>query len=232
MIVDLFNEKKARFEKKFLITEISKSEAESIIKLNLFLFSEIFYERRVNNIYLDSLTMDNYNDNVVGHSQRFKVRIRWYGETLGKIEKPVLEIKIKQEDVGNKLSFPLKPFVLDESFSQSYLQENVFLSSSLPAWVLELLKGYRVSLLNTYKRKYFQSSNKKFRITLDSELEFFKISNHNNLFLESDKGEGIIIVELKYPASENLGEDIITNDFPFRLTKSSKYVSGIDFVMW
>jgi len=114
-------QKDARLEKKFIITDIDFSEVESIVKLHPFVFSEIFSERQVNNIYLDSVNLGNYHDNLEGNLSRFKIRIRWYGETNDLVKKPVLEIKIKEHEFGWKMRFPLKAFILKSGLSQKFL---------------------------------------------------------------------------------------------------------------
>ena len=100
---------KFRYERKFVVPYLDKEETLQVIFSNTYFFKEIFYERQVNNIYFDSLDMDSYFDNILGNSDRSKIRIRWYGE-IENVEKPVLEIKIKKGLVGTKLSYPLKPF--------------------------------------------------------------------------------------------------------------------------
>ena len=62
--------------------------------------------------------MENYQDNINGHPKRLKIRIRWYNNTFGAIERPVLELKIRENHLGSKLSFPLISFVLDKNFSR------------------------------------------------------------------------------------------------------------------
>ena len=65
-------------------------------------------------------------------------------------------------------------------------------------------------------------SNKKFRITLDDNLTFIDIdSNAKNNLRET------IIMELKYNKNEDKNASRITQHFPLRLNKSSKYVSGL-----
>ena len=220
----------ARYERKFLISNLDLREVESVIKFNPFIFSEIFYKRRVNNIYLDSLDFENYMDNIQGNSDRVKIRIRWYGEMFGLIEKPVLEIKIKQNKLGEKRRFPLKPFVLDKRVSNDFLQKKVFNKSNLPAWLIETLKLYKVSLLNSYKRRYFISRDKQYRITLDEDLIFFKIGNRNNSFKEKILDKKNTILELKYNRKNDWKASQITQYFPFRMTKSSKYVYGLELL--
>jgi len=113
-----------RHEIKFS-SELEDYEIESIIKNHPAMFFETFYQRQVNNIYLDSVCLENYDNHVSGVCRRFKIRIRWYGKLIGFIKKPELEIKIKNDKEGKKLSFPLKPFVLDKNFSSKYLESSL-----------------------------------------------------------------------------------------------------------
>ncbi len=193
------------------------------------MFSEIFYERRVNNIYLDSIDLKNYKENLAGISQRIKIRIRWYGKVFGIIKNPVLELKIKNNELGKKLSFPLKSFILDKKFSAKLLQK-VFLESNLPKWLIEELRLYSPSLLNSYKRKYFISADKKYRITLDRYQIFFRIKNGENFFREKIINKETYILELKYSSKDYGKTESITKYFPFRFTANSKYVCGIDLL--
>jgi SPX domain protein involved in polyphosphate accumulation len=218
-----------RYERKFNSAEISPKDMEFLIKQNSALFREIFYERRVNNIYLDSLDFKNYQENISGVSERLKIRIRWYGSSLGMIKKPILELKMKKGDLGKKLVFSLKPFKFDNSFSYEKLKQ-VFLNSNLPDWLLEKLKFYFPKLFNFYTRKYFISSNKKYRITLDKDLVFYKINEDNNNFSEKVKEDEKIVLELKYSLEYSSGAQQISQEFNSRLTANSKYCSGISLL--
>ncbi|MGZ4119018.1 MAG: VTC domain-containing protein, partial [Bacteroidia bacterium] len=64
-----------RHERKFLITDHSAKDVEQMIKLHPACFSEIFYQRTVNNIYFDTIGFNNYYDNVEGEMDRIKARI-------------------------------------------------------------------------------------------------------------------------------------------------------------
>ena len=227
--LDLVNFENARYERKFVISDLKLQEIEHIIKFHPAMFSEIFYKRRVNNLYLDSIDRQNYRDNMEGGPKRLKVRIRWYGNLFGFIEKPVLELKMKYNEVGVKKSFLLIPFKLDKNFSKKILQE-VFKKSNIPKQVLEILQSLNFSLLNSYKRRYFASMDKKNRITLDNDLVFFEIKDKMNLFKYKIENKKDIILELKYDKKNDDEISKITQYFPFRLTKSSKYVSGIDLL--
>lgn len=226
----LFHPDQWRYERKFFISGLSKHEVESIVKLHPAMFSEIYYERTVNNIYLDSIDRGNYLDNVVGNSQRLKVRIRWYGDLFGSVEKPFLEIKTKSGYLSSKIAYELDPITIDRTVSLYTIRRILKNSSSIPDIIKPDLMSLGFSLLNNYRRKYFQSDDKKFRITIDSNMQFFEISPMDNSFLHKSVDYTSTILELKYDRDEDDHAENITKQFPFRITKSSKYVAGIDRV--
>ena len=215
-----------RYERKF-VTKAKDFEIEHFIKHNKAIFSEAFEERRVNNLYLDDIELKSYQDNINGNLERVKIRIRWYGSLFGPI-KPILEIKIKTNNLGKKLSFPLIPFVFDKNFSHELFEKEIISKSKIPDWIKEKLLSYRPSLLNTYKRRYFVSADRRFRITLDKDLAFFRIEKRNNQFKEKIARNDLTILELKYPSEFDSLAQEITQGFPLSLAKSSKYVLGIE----
>ena len=227
MISDILDPTSFRYERKFLISELNRYEIESIVKFHPAIFSEIHHQRFVNNIYFDTINLSNYFDNVIGISQRLKVRIRWYGDLFGFIGKPVLELKIKTGFLGSKLRFPLDPFYIGRGYSLK-AQQDIFAKSGVPDVVTEYLKSSRFTLLNRYGRKYFESADHKFRITIDFDMEFYKMDPANNFFIEKIVDYNNTVLELKYSDKDDEDAGFITNYFPFRMTKSSKYVSGIE----
>ena len=214
-----------RYERKFFIRQLSKYEVESIINLHPAIFSEIYHQRDVNNIYFDSFSLNNYRENIEGVKDRMKIRIRWYGELFGYIERPILEIKIKRGLLGKKITYSLKPFYLTEKTNTTDILKSV---TNLKEILLIEFEDLIPSLLNRYSRKYYQSSNKKYRITVDNEQSFYHINKENNTFLNSYFDNASVILELKYDQEHDFGASHITSSFPFRITKSSKYVSGVE----
>ncbi|KAF5430244.1 VTC domain-containing protein [Candidatus Methanomarinus sp.] len=216
-----------RYERKFFITTLSKYEVASIVKLHPAIFSAIYHQRFVNNIYFDSYNLNNFRENVEGATDRIKIRIRWYGDLFGYIEDPILEIKIKKGLLGKKISIPIKPFNLTENtkifdiLKAKYLKEILMID----------FESLSPSLLNRYSRKYYQSSDKKYRITIDNEQSFYLINKEKNSFLNSHNDNDSVILELKYNQDFDQEAGYITSNFPFRITKSSKYVSGIQKVL-
>lgn len=225
MIFPPFNEEKSRYERKFLVTEMHYHQVLQQVKLHPAAFSEIFHPRYVNNIYLDTNELDFFHDNVSGKGSRKKARIRWYGEQVGFIKKPVLEFKVREGMLGNKLSFQLEPFTVDRNFTLETISA-LFNNSDIPLWAKGVLNQLKPALLNRYKRQYFISFNQNFRLTLDEELSYHAIGVNNNNFIESYSSADVI-TELKYNREFDDIAPAVTNQIPFRLTKSSKYVNGI-----
>lgn len=228
MIFPLFNEEAARYERKFLVTDMHFYDIEQQVRTHQAAFSPIYYPRYINNVYLDTNELDFFYDNVSGKGSRKKARIRWYADQFGAVEKPVLEFKVREGMLGNKLSFRLQPFKMNGDFNYQKLVE-VINNSDLPAWAREILHQVKPALLNRYKRHYFISFDNKFRLTLDEELSYFAIGVDNNSFLENYTSEDTI-VELKYDRKHDDDAPLVTNTLPFRLTKSSKYVNGIELL--
>jgi hypothetical protein len=218
-----------RYERKFFVSELIEPEIDLMVKLHPASFSEIYHERFINNIYLDSFDMKNYFENVDGLKDRVKVRIRWYGHLFGFIDKPVLELKIKKGLVGRKESFPLVPFSVDENLQRNTIVD-VFNRSEIPEILKLDLNWLEASLLNRYRRKYFQSADRKYRITIDSEMEFYQIRAYNNAFLHKSVDLKSMVVELKYTTENDQYVEQIANYFPVRISRSSKYVNGIERV--
>ncbi|MCP4566317.1 MAG: VTC domain-containing protein [FCB group bacterium] len=218
-----------RIERKYFVTSLDTRELESIIKFHPALFQEIYYQRRVNNIYFDNCSFLNFRDNIDGSQYRLKVRIRWYGDLHGEIVKPVLEFKIKNGLVGWKSSRTLKSFDIGPGKLHERIK-NVFSMSNLSEKIRELLALQMPVLLNSYKRKYYLSADGKFRLTLDTLMEYYRIIPSQSNFLGKYIDQDSRIVELKYAPNLDNEATNISSYFPFRVTKSSKYVSGIEFV--
>lgn len=218
-----------RFERKFFINDMLREEVEMELRKHSSFFYPIYHERHINNIYLDSIGFKNYFDNVDGKAQRLKYRIRWYGDLFGYIAKPVLELKIKEGLLGRKRSFVLKPFTLDKNFTYDMLLDAAR-GADLPEDIMEEMLSFRPALLNRYRRKYFQEITERFRVTIDDNLNFYKIDNHHNTFANHTEDKESLIVELKYDEDHDEQATEISHAFSFRMTKSSKYVSGVDYI--
>ena len=90
---------------------------------------------------------------------------------------------------------------------------------------------FQPTLLNSYLRSYYGTTDGKYRITIDRELRYFSFLNAKKFtrFLIEDQA---VVLELKY--DETLDEDaaFIMQYIPFRYSKSSKYVTGLNLLGW
>jgi SPX domain protein involved in polyphosphate accumulation len=219
-----------RYERKFVVSSLSPNEIENIIKHSDGIFSEIYYERQVNSLYFDSIGLENYFEHLAGATERMKIRIRWYGDLLGEIKKPILELKIKRGELGKKVSFPLAGFTFNGKFSFKKLYKEVFLKSNLPERLIEQFRLNRPMLITSYTRKYFLSANKGCRITLDKDLNFFKMDMEGGDIKEKRVDRDTKVIEVKYSQGQEEIVQNITQQFPFRLSANSKYLSGMDLI--
>ena len=162
--ISLMDFEDGRYERKFFISDLSTNEIEKIIKFSSYFFSETFYKRDVNNLYLDSFDLDSYSDNLVGNNQRMKIRIRWYGKMFEPAKNPVLEIKIKNNHLGKKMQFNLEPFRLDKNFSREYLQKEIFAYRNMGDDRYNRLKIGNITLKNVgYLLKAFSEIARGFK---------------------------------------------------------------------
>jgi len=223
----MFTTNNTRYERKFVVSGLARYQIESILRSHPAMFSELYYERQVNNIYFDTLALTYYHANISGTSNRLKVRIRWYGDLLGTAYHPSLEIKVKNGNLGSKICYPIGAIPINEKLSLDAIHNLFKHSPSIPEDVKLKLILLNFALLNSYKRKYYISCDKKFRITLDSNLSFWSIHPRNNTFVSGHTDSSNTILELKYDKQDDSYAERITNYLPFRLAKSSKYVIGI-----
>ena len=219
---------KYRYETKFSVLDLDRNEIEKIIKSHPAIFHEVYFTRNINNIYFDTVDFSSFIDNIEGVRDRKKVRIRWYGDLLGKCNKPVLEIKYKQGLLGWKERHNLPDFTLDSEnyFNFKGIFEKLVSNKSFDLYKLDL-QFLIPTLLNRYERTYYLSSDKKYRLTLDNKMEFYSINPIRDYFkIFSDEKK--TAVELKYNQQYVDGARGISEHFPFRLSKNSKYVIGLE----
>lgn len=218
-----------RYERKFLVDQLDQHQALDLIKRHPAMFSQPYPPRIINNFYLDTADMVNYHDNVDGSANRRKVRIRWYGELMGRVEEPVLEFKIKHGLVGTKRHHPVPGFELARGFRTQTLMRRV-VASEVPPDVKGYLRTVHIVLMNNYQRRYFVSRDGRFRVTLDTGMAYYRVGNMRNWLAHRQTDERSVILELKYGIDEEPSAYRVSTFFPFRVTKSSKYVQGIDRV--
>jgi len=217
-----------RYERKFIVNNLTFEQVEDIVLENTFIFSEIFNSRQINNIYFDDVHYSAYHQNIEGLSERKKYRLRWYGNIFGEVRNPILEAKIKNSSLGTKRRFEIINFEMAQAFDSNIFKD-IFQKSNLQDDVYNEISNKSPALVNSYERKYYLSKNKLFRITIDKNLSYFYVSPNVNEILTRNNQNGII-VEIKYDQSNENLLNKISNQFPFRLSRSSKYVQGFSSI--
>jgi hypothetical protein len=157
MIVDFVKQHslEPRLERKYYLPAYQNYVLKPYITLAKEALGEIYYRRKINNIYFDTSNLSFFQDNLIGAQDRLKVRLRWYGEEP--VKEPNLEIKMKMSDLIYKLVMPF-----DDQLS-------------LP--IKNLMKKLKPSVNNSYYRKYYLTHNKKVRLTVDTEILFDKVKS-------------------------------------------------------
>jgi hypothetical protein len=216
-----------RCEQKFLTRERSLAEVLALVWRHPAAFREIYVPRDVNNTYLDSPELRDYSDHVNGTAHRLKTRVRWYGPPSGLIAKPALERKIKRGSVGGKVVHRLPAFPISGRFDPQVLNTALDLAG-LPELLRLALHHLHPTLFNRYRRHYFLSADGRFRLTVDSDLQFFNPEAGTESMRTSPPRHGLVVMELKFGPEESAEADRVTNVLPFRLTRCSKYVLGIE----
>ncbi len=215
-----------RYERKFLVENHNLRTIEGVVYLHPGQFFSVFPSRYINNIYLDTPLFLNYRDAINGIASRLKARIRWYGNFYANACSPRLEIKGKQGHVCYKSVFPLRDF----EFSKGIEVQNIsslLESSDLPAGIKSYLSYLKPVLVNRYRRKYFLSRDKRFRLTMDHKLWFGNFIAFDNKSLRHSTQDTHVILEIKYHPDDDDYFSEIANRFKFRQTRSSKYVTGM-----
>ena len=203
-----------RYELKYSISHLSSGAIRNELLHHPASFTELYPDRQVNNIYLDSSIFHCFHQNVEGHPRRKKMRLRWYGQSALPNSGSTLEIKQKEKELGWKDSF-----AVEETISDKYALMNAISRVGVSTTDLQPV------LKNTYLRSYLISHDGLFRVTIDRQqtfgFPFSKAAPFENKLYPT-------IVELKYDAQYTDKASTITNYLKFRQSKNSKYVNGIE----
>lgn len=218
-----------RFERKYHITDLPTGEVEAWVRRNPLLFREPYPPRTINNIYLDTPGRRSLFENYDGIADRVKARIRWYGPAFGEVKRPVLEFKIKRGMVGAKQAYDVVPFTVEQGMGAAEVR-HALEASNLPPDVLRHLRDFEPVLMNRYQRKYFISADGLYRLTLDWNLEFYRFDRHVNGFSSRVIDRRSTVLELKYSGDIDQIDDRVSGHFPFRVTRMSKFVTGMQAV--
>jgi len=203
-----------RYERKYRVSGMAVEEWEYLLLQVPVFFRRAYPPRTVHNIYFDTINYDYLYQNMDGVQQRSKLRLRWYNDDMDKAK---LEQKIKDGFLGFKNSLKIKNIDIQDliTLKQHVNDMHVVQELILPVYY------------NRYKRKYFESTDGKFRITLDFEQQFDTLQGKTRLPDRPLYRDDALIIEIKYDdIYDNVALQII-DYIPTRNTKNSKYVVGM-----
>jgi SPX domain protein involved in polyphosphate accumulation len=210
-----------RYERKYRIEGVGLDVILQTIKLHPAGLFKIFPDRQINNIYFDTPGLTTYKENVMGLAFRDKYRVRWYGWDPLIVNKPKLEIKHRRNNVGAKTIFDVEPFSFD-NLKQISRQVNKLSGT---------FAHLQPAIQNSYRRAYYGTRDKKFRITIDWNLAYASLMTSRQFRKHQQFEPNVNILEVKYEQDIEHEADRISQFFPFRSTKNSKYVTGIE-ICW
>ena len=206
-----------RIEKKFVFLPGDKRKIDQL-KIEGF-FKKIYFNRKVNSIYFDTIDLNCLWDNINGFSNRNKFRVRWYDNIQN--SEVFFEKKTKINQTTQKIKISLGKFKNKEDLNL-FLKSNNFVNAILKITSLNLVQVLNVS----YNRDYFIDTENKLRITFDQ-----KITTHQNSegkFYKNFADVNNNILEFKY-SNENskyVRDKMFNLNFNVRNQKFSKYVQS------
>ncbi len=203
-----------RYERKYRVSGIALEEWEYLVKQVPVFFRKAYPVRAVRNIYFDTIAYDFLYQNIDGIQQRSKFRVRWYDD---KMHKAKLEQKGKDGFLGFKNNFNIKNIDIQDlnALKQHVNDMQVAQELIFPVYY------------NRYRRKYFESIDKKFRVTLDFDQQYDSLEGKPHLPTHPLYRDEAIIIEVKYDEQYDREALQIIDYIPSRNTKNSKYVNGM-----
>jgi hypothetical protein len=214
-----------RYERKFIANGHPVAEVLALVRHHPAMFRETYPERVVNSLYLDTPGLRYYHEHVNGAANRLKVRIRWYGDLHGRAEQAALELKIRHGQLSRKETYTIPAIPLQPPLGKNVLETVRRERDTSTARNIDLY-GLMPALVNRYRRRYFCTADGHVRLTVDWGLQFFAPHATNGSSLPHDGPE--LVLELKYGDAHAEDAVRIANAFPFRLSRCSKYVLGVE----
>ena len=214
-----------RIELKYLISLHQTSKILKILKTIPFNLKEKYQPRSVNNIYFDTYNNHSTMEHLDGIKNRYKIRIRWYGD-FDNFLKPILEFKIKK----NKLTTKKKIFMQNSSSKILNSKKKLikFLETELiNNNIINFSQNFRVTRIICYKRKYLEAKKNKIRFTIDENLTY-KFYSKDNLILFDNlrkfKQRSFNILELKCEESQKQLIPLVERNLQLKSQSFSKFI--------
>ena len=215
----------ARYELKFVAPPLLHRRVEQAVRLHKAGFFTPYPDRLVNNVYFDNFDFFAYEENLVGTSKRTKVRLRWYGDTWTP-EKCTLELKRRRNMLGWKNNYRTGAA---DFVGENWRQIRARLRGQLPDDARMWLDANpRPVLINRYRRQYFESRDRKIRVTLDRDQQVFaQIFRPTPNRTRKSNLPATLVVECKFASEDRRRGIAAIQGLPLRVGRNSKYVIGV-----
>ena len=215
----------ARYEIKFVASPLLHRRVEHWIRMRPDGFFCPYPDRIVNNVYFDNFDFFAYEENVVGTSSRTKVRLRWYGDTWTP-DACTLELKRRRNMLGWKINHRSGSVdFVRESWREIRAKLRHGLPDSARIW---LDANPRPVLINRYRRQYFESGDRKIRMTLDLGQKVYgqTLGQRPNRSRRTNL-PATLIVECKFATEDRRRGIAAIQGLSLRVGRNSKYVIGV-----
>lgn len=220
-----YTESKYRYEIKFVIPVELYSDLILYLKLNNKLFKESYESRIINSLYFDNCDFNSFCESTSGSINRWKVRLRWYGNKM--FVSPQVEVKIKKGNVGKKIKYQAPNFNINSPFKRSYISS--FLArNKLKNHLTNIEKYSFPTLFCSYNRQYFTSEDSLVRITIDRDLSYGQVSIGKKIKNRNLLKDNLVIAEIKFDSSCDIYFLKKSLLIPFYQQRFSKYSNGIN----
>lgn len=216
----------ARHELKFVCDLENQHRVERWLVLHPAGLREVYPARRINSLYLDSRDLQAYHDNLSGVSERSKLRLRWYGETLAP-DKARFEVKLKRNRLGWKLGEDIDELPDFRTHGWRHILNTVE-DQLVPGMRMRLIGRDMPVLICGYWRRYLASADGRVRVTVDRS-HFAcdqRTADRPNLY-----GEGLVpsplVIEIKLATADRGLASWVAQGIPARLARHSKYMVSL-----
>ena len=217
-----------RYERKFIVPSHFSNQAILTVRQELHC-KDLYESRQVNSIYFDTDDLRFARQNIDGDSRRVKLRLRYYGN-IDEFRYPQFEEKIKFGNTGKKNIYEVG------SLSKNLLIQSLDFNkkrNNLPLEIQSLLENLKPIILITYLRNYLISKDEKFRFTFDTNIRCIPLDFNNislSLINKTFFHYQYHLLEVKYDIEQDNKLSNLMRCFPLRLSKSSKYISGLNLI--
>ncbi|MEA4907214.1 MAG: VTC domain-containing protein [Chloroflexi bacterium] len=220
-----------RYELKMDCEAIHLCVVRSWMQTNSAGFKRAYPPRQVNSLYFDTYDLDSYNRHIEGLYERYKLRLRWYGQELKTAAGGQFELKKKHGPVGDKLVLPLGYPVQLQGRSWQAVEGSfkAAVASEAAAPFRENLSLSRPLVLTTYWREYYLSGNGRVRLTLDTRLcayDQWNTAGPNLRFPTPSLDSVIVEFKCEVPDARYLSD--LLAEWPLRVHTHSKFIAAVD----